>query len=437
MQHHIEQGHYQISSGHDFMVSQAYYPSSASHPALMAAQMQIRSPSRIPQSQMSSGEMRFVDGPPLMSSQAFPDYGSSGFNLSEFTSEPTEAVMVAPIGDTPQFGAAPFPQASPEAPYVVPTVVRKKPSGFFRVLETFELNRVNFNFDDMIQEVIGQPSSVSSEMWSGLLTGSRFDRNYKIILALMEKVLTSIIGETVRRLRDECQAQQLAVFVRQIWTALLPVCAEVVEKYIVEYHKANHESFFKDETDEWDAEDEAREKRLDELDAELEALQAEIDGWEILERNFLNDDYAARVFVHTKQLFAQRLLFVNSAPVSSDAKFIDGGKIPQLAPWQHPEVRRKAQIRDALVADMQEALAGFAPFENEKIGIPVDGFCFEPGVKTDPRWDAWTSPGWHVLLPENYVAADENTAPASEAKATLGQFKDQRRLSLDAFSAFQ
>ena len=413
-----ENRYYQVSDEQQHVYSLPYHPSSASHSGFLATQSDRRSPPRIPQCQKSSGDMFLVDGPSTMSSQSVPDFGVGSFNLHEFTADPNEAMVM--ISDTPQFGAAPFPHSSPEVPYVVPTVVRKKPSGFFRVLETFDIDRVKFNFDEMIQAVVARPNSVVSEMWSGLLTGTRFDRNYTIVIALMEKVLMSIIDETVRRLRDECQAQQLAVFVRRIWTALLPVCAEVVEKYIEEYHATSHESFFKEVSDEWDAEDETREKRLDELDAELEVLQAEISGWESLQSHFLQEDYSARLFVHNKQLFLHRLEFVENYPVDASSKFLaDGNHVPQLPDWQHPETRRKAQVREALVADMHEALSTFEKFDNEKIGIPVDGFCFEAGVKTDPRWDAWNTAGWTVLLP------DENVVPPQT-----------RRLSVDAFSAF-
>ena len=386
-----------------YMYPLPFAPSSASH-GLVPGHPHTRSPSRFPQ---YTDEAILSDAPPMMSSQSFPDHGNVPF---------VDAFLGGAVDQQPDFSLA-------EPPAVTPVVVRKKPSGYFKVLERFQINPVSFNFNEVIDGIVNNPAPLST-MWSGILTGSKYDRNYQTVLLILERVFTTLLDDTVRRLRDEAQVQQLAVFLRQIWTAVLPVYADIVEKWIVEYHNSNSASFFKDlDTDDWDEEDEAREKRLDELDQEIEELQAEIEAWERISRNYPGIDSRAVAFAQQKLYFVQRLGLTLSVPTETATCFVEGGKMgyPTVPEWEHPEIRRKRKIRDVMTAGVAAELNDsslYQPLAEQAMGIPANGFCFEPGVVVDPRWGSWTSQGWDVELPEY-------ARPTSH-----------HRLSLDALSAF-
>ena len=434
--HHFQEQHYgDPYSMNGYMAPLPFAPSSASYPGFVASHSRARSPSRV---HRYEEDEYLRDAPQALSSQSYP----SGYNMSfadAFLSGGLEDnVNMSPVGlmeTTPQFG---FPQQSPlgmsaplaDAPSPVEfmdqqTSTRKKPTGFFKVLEKFSISPVNFDFRNLVESVVNDPSQLST-MWSGILTGTKLDRNYAIMLFIMEKVFTRFLDETVRRLRDEMQSPQLAVFFRQIWTALLPVCSESVERWIVEYHETNAVSFCKDaETDEWDEEDEAREKIVDDLDQELEELQTEIDMWESIQRNYPSgcDDRAMR-FMESRLLFSQRLNLLASVPGEASSNFLDGGFMekPQLPAWEHPVRRKKLQIRDMLHASLINELGmSDAMFSSEDcaMGIPASGFCFEPGVVADQRWETWTSPGW--------IVDDQNVH---------NNHQKHHRLSVDALSAF-
>ena len=210
----------------------------------------------------------------------------------------------------------------------------------------------------------------------------------------------------------------MAVFLRQIWTAILPVCSETVERWIIDYHSKNADSFHKDvDHDEWDEEDEAREKQLDELDQELEELQAEIDAWE----NLQPDERAMR-FMECKLLFAQRLNLLASVSTRAGSNFLDGGFMekPVIPSWEHPERRKKLQIRDLMNSAVVMELGNDAYYtdgQDEAMGVPASGFCFEPGVVADSRWESMAFQGWTV----EGITYKQST---------------EKRLSLDALSAF-
>lgn len=425
--HHIQEPYYgEVYNPNGYMAPLPLAPSSASYPGLVAGHTRNRSPSRI---QPYEEEEYLRDAPPAVSSQSYPSQYNVSF-ADQFIMDALEdnVNMSPPLGameTTPQFG---FPQQSPlmDAPspveYMEPSVVRNKPTGFFKVLEKFRIPAISFNFSELVEFVVND-SERFTKMWSGSLTGSKLDKNYSILLAILEKVFFRYLDETICRLRDEMQAHQLAVFYRQIWTALLPVCAETVERWIIDYHNTNSLSFCKAiDTDEWDDEDNAREKILDELDEELQDLQTEIEAWESLQRSFPTgcDERATR-FMESRLLFAQRLNLLASIPSESTSPFLDGGFLekPKLTAWEHPVRRKKLKIRDMLQAALEMELNsdGFFSSENDvAMGVPASGFCFEPGVVCDQRWETWTSPGWLVDEQHN------NQLP--------------HRLSLDALSAF-
>ena len=398
------------------MVPLPYPPASASYPEL-----HTRSPSRY--------ETSLRDAPAATSSQSYPDNYNVSFADTFISGGLVDNVNVsAPVAmeTTPQFG---FPQQSPlgaSGPAVVPTVVRKKPSGFFALLDKFVISGIEFDFSELVSSVVGcdnKSSDQLSTMWSGILTGSKLDRNYQTILLIIEKVFTRFLDETIKRLRDELKAHQLAVFLRQVWTAILPVSSESVERWIIDYHSVNADSFYKDVgLDEWDAEDEAKEKQLDELDQELEELQAEIDVWERIQRNYpSNSDEKALRFVESKLLFAQRLNLLASVSAEATTAFLDGGFLekPTIPLWEHPERRKKLKIRDIMNSAVVTELGSESYYtngEDEAMGIPASGFCFEPGVVADSRWDSWAFPGWTV---------EQQAQPPHH-----------HRLSLDALSAF-
>lgn len=415
------------------MVPLPFAPSSASH-GLVPSQARSRSTARIPH---LSDEQLLVDAPFAGSSQSVKNPAEMSF-VDLFlgtTADPPMASAVMPfVEPAAQFGLAPQYSAPMDAvepdQHVVPVVSRKKPSGYFKALEKFTINSIPFNFGEMVDAVVNESSHLST-MWSGILTGTKFDRNYQAVLQLIEKVFTALLDDTVRRLRDDAQAQQIAVFLRQIWTALLPVCAESVEKWIVNYHKENSASFFKDlDTDEWDEDDEAREKRLDELDQEIEELQAEIEAWERIQRNYPGIDPRATQFVQSKLLFAQRLNLFLSVPTESTSSFLDGGLIGQfsLPAWEHPQLRVKHKIRDVMMSSVayeMSTLGSYQRLSEQSAGIPAHGYCFEPSVVLDSRWETATPSGWVVDLPP-----DENYAARNNKQSSL------HRLSLDALSAF-
>jgi hypothetical protein len=444
-QHHIPSQYYGDYYPMDgYMAPLPLPPSSASYPALVPSHTRTRSPSRI--CQYDTADV-LRDAPPVASSQSYPENYNVSFADAFMMGGLQDNLSESPVPfmeTTPQFG---FPQQSPlgvpvpvadvqhETEYTIPTVVRKKPSGFFQVLERFSISPIDFNYSDLVASVVNDPAQLST-MWSGILSGSKLDRNFTIMLFIMEKVFMRFLEETVRRLRDDLQAQQLAVFLRQIWTALLPVCSETVEKWIVNYHEENSASFFKEvDTDEWDEEDESREKILDDLDQELQELQAEIDIWEGMQRHYPGacDERAAR-FIDNKLFFVQRLNLLASIPTESTSKYQDGGFMekPELPAWEHPIRRKKLQIRDMMCASVISELGTEGMFTNDDnaMGIPASGFCFEPGVLGDHRWDSWNSPGWIVDvgdLPSENVAPPEALEPAP---------KRHHRPSLDALSAF-
>ena len=352
-----------------------------------------------------------------------------------------------PMVGTPDFGGA-YPNQSPlhsvrlsdmptQSEYVVPTVIRKKPSGYFRALETFTLNRIPIDTQALIAEILPNPTGFGSTMWSGVLTGTKLDRNYSIVLAVIEKVTMAVLDETVRRLRDECDAHQLAVFVRRIWSVVLPMAAQQLEKFIINYHAENHAAFFKELDDEWDSEDEAREKKLDELDAELAEIQAEIDEWEAVQRG-LTSDPRCDAFLRSQAEFQRKLDLVASVKVDSSTPFLPGGAIPVMPPWEHPAIRMKRRIEASLKADLEDQTQQLGAYliPDHVTGIPVSGFCFEE-VAADSQWDTWTGTGWDVDVDM------ENVRPVGTPElvlADMGGAKTEgsnRRLSLDALKAFQ
>ena len=425
--------HYDGYSADAYMVPLPFGTSSASH-GLVPSQTRSRSTTRMPH---LSDEHLLVDAPFAGSSQSMGNPSDISF-VDAFlgsTTEPQMTSAVSPfVEPAAQFGLVPqytAPMDTAETdPHVVPVVTRKKPSGFFKALEKFTINTIPFNFGEMVDAGINDSSHLST-MWSGILTGSKFDRNYQVILMLIERVFTALLDDTVRRLRDDAQAQQIAVFLRQIWTALLPVCAETVEKWIVNYHKENNASFFKDlDTDEWDEDDEAREKRLDELDQEIEELQAEIEAWERIQRNYPGIDPKATQFVQSKLLFAQRLNLFLSVPAESTSSFLEGGLMGpfSLPVWEHPQLRVKHKIRDVMMSAVSyemSTLGSYQRLSEQSAGIPAHGYCFEPSVVLDSRWETAVPSGWVVDLPpdENYAAMNNKQSSS-------------HRLSLDALSAF-
>ena len=363
-----------------------------------------------------------MNGPLASSSQSYANGSAKAF-VNEFLGPSSGQSVYA--GGTPEFGE-----------HYAQEVARDRPHKLFRVLESFKVPEVSLNAADVVSQLLAERFDFHSVMWSGVLTGSKLDKNYKIILALMEKALVSVIDETVRSLRDNHDAVQLAVFIRRLYTIQLPNCGKLVEKWICDYHAKNFEAFYREgESDEWDAEDEGREKELDQLDEELEELKAEIENWERIERNYLAFDEKAALFIRSKRLFEQRLLLIESVPVESTSAFLEGGSDPNpvLPPWEHPEVREKHRLRAVFQAELDEIISSDTLEIDKSMGIPPNGFCFEPGVVKDSRWDQYRATPWEAIFMEEDV---ENLGLAASPMGDKNASSRSHRLSLDALKAF-
>ena len=432
--------YYNAIAGDQYLQPMPFIPSSVSHPALLPSSLRTRSPSRISQSN-GQGEVYFVNGPSVASSQSYSvPRGSFVDEFLASSSGQSEQVggysaMLPPTGGTPDFG-----DYTPHRAAATTGVDQ-----LFKALENFVPPQVSFNFTEVVGQVLAERGGLTNTMmWTGLLTGTKLDKNYKILLTLTEKALALHIDETVRKLREDQKEYQLAVFVRRFWTALLPAFGEVIEKWICGYHKQNYEGFYKDvETDEWDAEDESREKQLDELDQELEDLQGEIEEWERIQRNYLSYDDRAALYLRSKKLFEQRILLLDAVEVDTSTKFLEGGSLrtPSLPEWEHPEVREKQRLRSLFQADFDEAcISQNLEFDDSSMGIPPNGFCFEPGVLTDSKWDHWVPTTWEAIPMDTDL---ENIRPLSPPgdlfESPFDKISDPPRThrpSLDALKAF-
>lgn len=444
-----------------YLAALPFAPSSASHPGLVSSHPQPRSPSRIPQHAPLMNEPYFVNGPPIGSSQAFVNQFLSQVSPLDHLEVPVPYYAVAqspapqmgtfadPMSGTPEFGAV-YPQHSPvsvvklpsaESEFVVPAVTRKKSSGIFKVLDDYSVPETRIDIPDLVKEVLANPLNMGSNMWSGLLTGTKFDKNYMSILLVMEKIHSAILEENLRKIKD--QAQPLSVFLKRIWTPVLASAATDIEKFIIEYHKESCLGFYTDIQDEWDAEDEEREGRLDALDAELSELQAEIDQWEIIQKSVINSDSRMAEFLRSKSQFRKQLEAIESVAVDSKTQYLAAGAKPQLPAWEHPEIREKLKIQKLLQAEVDEAIAGFSNrfpnVDDASMGIPVGGFCFEPGVEMDSRWENWRPTGWEVDLSGQQDENDPMRPMATPGLVIEEPHKEasgNRRLSMDALRAF-
>ena len=309
-------------------------------------------------------------------------------------------------------------------------VVRKTASCTFKVLET-----VSYRFDlanSVLQEIIANPARRVSEMWTGCLTGTDRDYQYKIILCVMESILTGIVDSLVGAVKKE--AAQLAVFIRRTWMTVYPVCGKFVEDAIIEFDIENRHWLGNDSDDSavplWDSEDEERERILDELDADLAALQAEISAWETLLRD---GDFKATEFALGRSGFKQRLSAVNNIT----GTLIAGGSSSvedltrQLGEWEHPEIRREKKVQQILQSEIQEATWKFTKNAHDCMGAPTAGFCFEPGVPIDARWNSIRFPAWSVET-SCVVPVGSPTQPRSP----ISPKNNNHRLSVDALRGF-
>lgn len=447
-----EEQYYAVLPEQEYHLSLQDYPrSSVPHPMSGRSEHRTRSPSRFSQLNQQ-GEVYFVNRPAVSSTpQSYPipaECFVDEFLVGQGPVESAQAGFPA-IGGTPEFG-----DIHPAPPANRP-IVRECSSHrggdnklcfFFKVLESFVVPEVSLDAAEIVSQALSSKFPTDSVMWSGMLTNSKLDRNYKVCLILLEKGLTSVIDATHRKLLEVTgnQAQHLVVFLRRIWTGILPVCGGRVEKWIREYNEKNCDGFYKDVVDfssssglqEWDAEDEAREKTLDDLDARIADLEAEIEQWENFQRDYAKLDHKATLFLQLKRVFRDRLLAIESVPVESTKLFLEGGSsIPSLPAWEHPQIREKKRLQNLLQAEYQQSLfLKSSVDEVVSLGAPPNGSCFEPGIRSDSRWNRLletTLTGWNTepIYGENF----ETNLPSP---VDGGNPTSSRRLSLDALKAF-
>lgn len=309
---------------------------------------------------------------------------------------------------------------------VVPTVVRKNASGKFKDLEHNMVPTAHLDHQSIWNRLKCEHYSGPSVMWSGVRTHSPRDHCYQMILAVMEATISALVDDAVGYIRDRVASQPLAVFLRRIYSHVLPVSGRAVEDAFVEYDKRNLQFFGPDASND---EIEEKERRLDELDAEMSVLQEEISAWEILQKQ---GDLRALEFARNTADFAAQLQHVESADMQG--KFWTGGKhpIPKLDDWEHPETRYKKRIQASLEQEISEAMGAPVHSLFPAMGVPLGAFCFEPGVSVDERWNNIRFQPWCVGQTEN---SNPTQSPVYVEGDKLGQ-PATRRLSMEAVKVF-
>ena len=420
------------------------YPSSASYPLMDDTTYQQRSPSR--SMPLYSGQSDFVS-----------DFlGKSGGNEQyPMVAPPAYSPIISdqfhhlPIsGETPEFGPN-----EPAAATIVPNVVRKSTTGIFRILESAmpSLFPVPANTHNLVSEIQSDPLALNTQMWSGVLTNTVRDRYYRVHLSGMEKVLRTIVDETLRKLRDDLNAPQLSVFLRRIWNTAFPVSGKTVEKFILNYDTENSK-FFKGSTVVLSVEEDDQ-ARLAALDQEIAAAEAELAAWHKL---LAGGDSALKNFRAMKSNFLKELNRIDSMSVSlstiranlstsalsSNTKiFIEGGAmgIPSLPEWEHPEIRAKKILVEKFTREMDEIFASTGISSVPKgCGIPPGSFCFDPASEIDDTWLTPPYEEWEAQLVGEPPSVTPLQSPLSVASVDAVPRKSagSHRLSIDALRAF-
>ena len=416
------------------------YPTSASYPLMDDPSYQHRSPSR-PVADYS------------VPSDFVADFlGKSGGNEQYPMNPPAYSPMIsdAPAlhhtGETPQFG--------PSVPVtVVPNIVRKSTTGIFKILECAmpSLFPVAINSSQLIAEIKADPSALNTQMWSGVLTNTPRDRYYRAHLSGMEKVLKTIVDDTLRRLRDDLNAPQLSVFLRRIWNTTFPVTGKKVEKFIQEYDSTNSK-YFNGSTVVVSNEEEDQ-ARLDHLDKQIAAAEAEVAAWHKL---LAGGDTSLKNFRSMKANYLKELNRIDSNSVSlsvirahlatpdltKSKIFLEGGSlgIPELPEWEHPTVREKKKLHEKFAKDMDEVFASSTRQSSvpKGCGIPAGSFCFDPASEIDDTWLTPPYEEWGAELGGDPPSITPLQSPLSvtSVESVPKKTTGSHRLSIDALRAF-
>ena len=347
-------------------------------------------------------------------------------------------------GETPEFGPN-------EPTTVVPNVVRKSTTGIFKVLESAmpSLFPIPVNTQTLVSDIASDPLALNTQMWSGVLTNTGRDRYYRVHLSGMEKVLRTIVDETLRKLRDDLNAPQLSVFLRRIWNTAFPVSGKKVEKFIVDYD-TEKSKYFNGSTTVLEDNDQAR---IVQLDNQIAAAEAEIAAWHKL---LASGDTMLTNFRAMKSNFFKEINRIDSSSVSlsvirsnlssgelaSNGKiFVEGGSmgIPELPDWEHPEIRAKKNLLDKFTKDMDEIFGSTGMHSVPKgCGIPPGSFCFDPAAEIDDTWMTPPYEEWEAQLVGEPPSITPLKSPLSVASAEHVPRKSggSHRLSIDALRAF-
>ena len=312
-----------------------------------------------------------------------------------------------------------------------PVVTRRNVSGVFKVLES--LSYPLFFQMESVKAIQTNAQRRVSVMWTGVCTRNERDSQYQLILTVMEVVLTSLVDELVRKVKElggSNASNQLPILIRRTWVTIYPIASKAVEDAVIQYDLDNQGWLGGPKDDDesgiplWDEEDEARERVLDDLDADLLALRGEIDAWENLLKN---GDYQATDFAIGRSEFANKLQSVTRQIVQTTNTYIEGGSVSvaeltaQMSQWEHPQLRRKKKILATLNEEIREAKSAIVPNTSGAMGFPAGGFCFEPSIPVDDRWNTVRFAPWAVTTPA--IPVEKRNDP------------DTRR-SVDAFRVF-
>jgi hypothetical protein len=379
--------------------------------------------------------------------------GQSGGNEHYSMAPPAFSPMLADqyVGESPNFG-------SNSAQTVVPNVVRKSTTGIFKVLETAmpSLFPVPISTSTLVSEIKADPSALITQMWSGVLSNTSRDQFYRVHLSGMEKVLKSIVDETLRRLRDDLNAPQLSVFLRRIWNTTFPVTGKRVEKFIVDYDK-NNSKFFNGSNAIISIQEDDK-AYLASLDARIATAEAEIAAWHKLLahgdtrlKNFrsMKSNYTKeinRIDTNTSSISLSTIRAnLATADLVKSKIFLEGGSlgIPELPEWEHPVVRAKKLLIDKFTKDMNEVFASSTgslttvSVQPSGCGIPPGSFCFDPAAEIDESWLTPTYEEWDAQLSgEPPISITPLQSPLSDGIPTKSGRPNSHRLSLDALRAF-